>query len=123
MPIVKIYLDSRKTTENKGILKVSITHNRTQRLYTTWIKIDIDEFQKFIDKDGLSERIKNSRLIDLYEILYGTFRDGKETVFGYHKRAAEMIDKLGSKFTFEAFKYEFDNYTKKNSFNSLDNDM
>ena len=43
MATVKIHIDSRKTTENKGILKVSITHNRTQRLYTTGIKIDIDE--------------------------------------------------------------------------------
>jgi integrase len=126
MATAKIFLDSRKTTENKGILKVSITHKRTQRLYTTGIKIDIDVFQKFnagIGKDGLSGRIKNPSFIDLYEILYGSFRDGAETVSGYHKRASEIVDKLGSKFTFEAFKYEFDNYTKKNCFNSLDNDI
>ncbi|MFT5667335.1 MAG: integrase [Vicingaceae bacterium] len=126
MATVKIHLDSRKTAENKGILKVSITHNRTQRLYTTGIKINIYDFQKFnegIGKDGLSGRIKNQDLIELYEILYGTFRDGTETVSGYHKRAAEIVDKLGSKFTFEAFKYEFDNYTKKNQYNNIVNDI
>ena len=72
MATAKIFLDSRKTTENKGILKVSITHKRTQRLYTTGIKIDSDEFQKFnegIGKDGLSGRIKNQDFVELYEIL------------------------------------------------------
>ncbi|AWV97669.1 tyrosine-type recombinase/integrase [Arcticibacterium luteifluviistationis] len=127
MPTVKIFLDTRNNSENKGIIKVSITHNRRQRLYTTGIKIDIDEYKNFnkgIGKDGISGRIKNPRFIDLYEVLYDSFKDGSETVSGYHKRAVEIIDKLGSQFTFEAFKYEFDNYSKKHLYNtSNENDI
>jgi hypothetical protein len=46
MATVNYYLDTRKTDEGFGIIKLKITHNREQNDYSTKIKIATSIFEK-----------------------------------------------------------------------------
>ncbi|HLO42914.1 MAG TPA: tyrosine-type recombinase/integrase [Leadbetterella sp.] len=113
MATSKIYLDTRRMTDNFGVIKILVIHNRVQRMYSTGIKIKESDFKKFqsqVTEDGLSGKVKNEETIYLFNILYGKALFGKEEMEGYLLRSKSIISELGSGFTFEKFKYRFDNF-------------
>lgn len=99
------YLDTRTKDKKLGMIKVCVMYKRVSRLYTTKIRIEPSEWQKLqrsIDENGLSSKVKNPELIEAYNILY------KEED-SHLNRAKKIIDDLGERFSFDAFKYFFDN--------------
>jgi integrase len=126
MATVKTFLDTRKCIDKTGFVKVIITHNRTQRLYTTNIKIETSEwakFQKGITKDGLSGKVKNQYFIDLYGKLYETRILNEKPEDGFVLKARKVISDLGAKFTFEKFKVLFGNKTGFTTKQILENNV
>jgi integrase len=113
MATVNIYLDSRKTTDDKGILKILVSHNRTPRLYTTQITILKADYEKLKGYGAeLDRRVKDLDLINLHNLLYAEKDDKKIFVDGYVLRAKKIIKQLGVNFDFDKFKELFDNYGK-----------
>lgn len=113
MATSKIYLDTRRMTDGFGIIKILVIHDRSQRMYSTGIKIKQDDFKKFqsqVTEDGLSGKVKNEEIIYLFNMLYGKALFGKKELEGYLLRSKSIISELGSGFTFEKFKYRFDNF-------------
>ncbi|MDP1817359.1 MAG: tyrosine-type recombinase/integrase [Leadbetterella sp.] len=113
MATSKIYLDTRRMTDNFGVIKILVIHNRVQRMYSTGFKIKENDFKKFqsqVTEDGLSGKVKNEETIYLFNILYGKALFGKEELEGYLLRSKSIISELGSDFSFEKFKYRFDNF-------------
>jgi integrase len=113
MATSKIYLDTRRMTDNFGVIKILVIHNRVQRMYSTGIKIKENDFKKFqsqVTEDGLSGKVRNEETIYLFNILYGKALFDKEELEGYLLRSKSIISELGSGFTFEKFKYRFDNF-------------
>jgi len=87
------------------MIKVCVTYKRVSRLYTTKIRIEPNEWQKLqrsIDENGLSSKVKNPELIEAYYILY------KEEE-SHLNRAKKIIEDLGERVSFDAFKYFFEN--------------
>jgi integrase len=112
---VNIFLDSRKSASNNGILKLSITHNRVKRLFTTQLSISQDIFnilKKYHDRD-IDGRIKDGEVINYHNLLYAP-KDEKQKIYidGFVVRAKNIIDKLESNFDFEKFRFEFETYGK-----------
>lgn len=99
------YLDTRIKDSGYGIIKILITYKRKQRLHTTGLKIaeaDWKKLQRSIDQFGLSGKVKNQGLIDLYNTLYINENSSL-------KLSEKIISHLGDNFSFENFKYYFDN--------------
>lgn len=98
------------------MIKVCVMYKRVSRLYTTKIRIEPTEWQKLqrsIDENGLSSKVKNPELIEAYNILY-------REEDSHLNRAKRIIEDLGERFSFDAFKYFFDN--PKISVKDADND-
>ena len=79
MATVNIYLDSRKSTDGKGVLKLLVSHNRTPRLYTTEttiLKTDYDKLKAYGNE--LDKRVKDKTLS-----IYTTFFMPKKTIKKY----------------------------------------
>ena len=113
MATSKIYLDSRRNNDGFGIIKILVIHNRIQRMYSTGVKIKEDDFKKFqtyVTEDGLSGKVKNEELIYLHKLLYGKSIFNNFEQEGYLLRSKTIISELGNDFTFEKFKYRFDNF-------------
>ena len=68
MATANIYLDTRKSVEGMGIIKILISHNRTPRLYSTNIKCTKDDYDK-LKRYGskLDSRVKDVDLINLHK--------------------------------------------------------
>lgn len=111
MATVNIYLDSRKSIDGKGVLKILVSHNRTPRLYTTQItmlKTDYNKLKAYGSE--LDRRVKDLDLINLHNLLYAEKDNKKIFVDGYVLRAKKIIKQLGVNFNFDTFKDLFDNY-------------
>jgi integrase len=96
-----------------GIIKILVIHNRIQRMYSTGVKIKEEDFKKFqshVTEDGLSGKVKNEELIYLHKLLYGKAIFDNIEREGYLLRSKTIISELGNDFTFEKFKYRFDNF-------------
>lgn len=101
----KLFFDKRGSEKGEGVVKILITHKRKQRLRTTGLKILESEWaklQRSVDENGISPKIKSEYLINIYEFLY---RDENSDF----NRAKSIIEKLGSKFSFDEFFYIYDN--------------
>lgn len=113
MATANIYLDSRKSTDGKGIIKILVSHNRTPRLYTTKIAILKTDYDKLKGYGAeLDKRVKDLDLINFHNLLYAEKDDKKIFVDGYVLRAKKIIKQLGVNFDFDKFKELFDNYDK-----------
>lgn len=114
MATVNYFLDTRKTEEGLGIIKLIITHNREQKVYSTKIKILTSTFEK-LRKQGaeLDGRIKDVDIINFHNKLFAAIDGNKVFVDGFVLRAKTIIKKLGENFDFDKFKVEFDNYGKE----------
>jgi integrase len=114
MATVNYYLDTRKTDEGFGIIKLRITHNREQKDYSTKIKIATSIFDKLkkqgSERDG---RIRDNEIIHYHHLLYAAKDNRKIFADGFILRAKTIIKKLGDNFDFDNFKSEFDNYGKE----------
>jgi integrase len=110
-----LFFDKRKNTSGKGTVKVMVTHERTQRLYTTKIQLEVsvwDKLQKNINANGLSSRVREEAYIELFNTLYEDCEEFGEVKPGFIRRSNEIIESIGSNFSFDKFKYNFDNYGK-----------
>ena len=99
-----LFLDTRRLTAD-GIVRVIITYQRKQKLRTTGVKAmkqDWEILLRSIDENGLSNRIKNSSIISIYNHFY---KSEKSELL----KAKAIIEKLGNKFTFEEFFLYYDN--------------
>lgn len=114
MATVNYYLDTRKTDEGFGIIKLRITHNREQKDYSTKIKIATSIFDK-LKKQGseIDGRIRDTEIIHYHQLLYAAKDNRKIFADGFILRAKTIIKKLGDNFDFDNFKNEFDNYGKE----------
>jgi len=114
MATVNYYLDTRKTDEGFGIIKLRITHNREQKDYSTKIKIATTIFDK-LKKQGseIDGRIRDSEIIHYHNLLYAAKDKRKIFADGFILRAKTIIKKFGDNFDFDNFKSEFDNYGKE----------
>lgn len=115
MATVNFFLDTRKTDEGFGIIKLRITHNRKQNDYSTKIKISVSLFNK-LKKQGeiIDGRIKDVELINIHNLLFAKKDNTHIYEDGFILRARTIIQKLGNNFSFDVFKIEFDNYGKLN---------
>lgn len=111
MATVNIFLDSRKSTDGKGVIKILVSHNRTPRLYTTKIAILKTDYDKIKGYGAeLDKRVKDLDLINFHNLLFAEKDDKKIFVDGYVLRAKKIIKQLGVNFDFDKFKELFDNY-------------
>ena len=114
MATANIYLDTRKSVEGMGIIKILISHNRTPRLYSTNIKCTQDDYDK-LKRYGskLDSRVKDIDLINLHNLLYAP-KNEKKFIYsdGYVLQAETIINQLGANFDFDKFKVMFDSYGK-----------
>ncbi|MFN3849411.1 MAG: tyrosine-type recombinase/integrase [Spirosomataceae bacterium] len=114
MATVKFFLDTRTTDSGWGIVKLRITHNRTQRDYSTKLKVTLGLFDKIKDQGSeLDRRIKDRDVIELHQSLFAEKDDVRVFSDGYILRAKNIIKRLGENFTFDTFKLEFENYGKE----------
>ncbi|GAB3334192.1 site-specific integrase [Larkinella ripae] len=113
---VNLFLDNRSSQDKgKGTVKWSVCYQRKQRLYTTGVKVNSEEWE-FLQKNrgGLKGHTKDEARRQLWIQLYGDQyidRDGKKYV-SFLKRAQNVVDHLGDAFTFDAFKDAIENYGK-----------
>ena len=111
MATVNLFFDTRATAENEtvrraGIIKIVVTHNRVKRLYTTGLKVTLDQWQHLPKKgEKLDNRIKDEIRLKLYADIY-------DTPNGFYRRAETITETLGVNFDFDAFKDAFDNWGK-----------
>ncbi len=107
---VKFFFDTRQMKiVGYGIVKTLITFKRSQKLYTTGIKIHTDDWTKLqrnVDENGLSTKLRDKKFTELYEKLYGF-----DSVL---QKAKKVIERLGHNFTFEDFKYQLDKVDEDN---------
>jgi Arm DNA-binding domain len=110
MATVKHFLDTRKSIDENGIIKLRITHNRVQKDYSTKIKISPDDYDK-IKKHEENGRSKNLEIIGFHNLLYA-LKNEKKMIYsdGFIVRAKNVINQLGDNFNFDKFKELFDNY-------------
>jgi integrase len=101
---VKLFLDTRQVkVVGNGIVKISVTFKRIQRLYSTgektseliWTKL-----KRNVDENGISSKLRDSKFLEIYEKLYG-----QSSIL---QKAKLIAEKLGDNFTFEDFKYQLD---------------
>jgi integrase len=110
MATVTTFLDSRKSVDENGIIKLRITHNRAQKDYSTKIRISPDDYVK-IKNSEIDNRIKNKDLINFHHLLFAKKNNGKNiNIDGFVLRANYIIEELGVNFNFDTFKELFDNY-------------
>lgn len=73
MATVNLFLIPRPTVEDEGIIKIVITHNRVKRLYTTGLKVTLDQWQHLPKKgEKLDNRVKDETRLKLYADIYAT---------------------------------------------------
>jgi len=107
---VNLFFDKRTSKDGEGIVKWLVSFNGKQRLFTTGIKVNDDEWA-FLKKHrrGVPGQVKNDYRRRLWNMFYGHFfeeeHSGKEVV-SYLSRAKSIISKLGDDFSFELFAYE-----------------
>ncbi|HEV7379285.1 MAG TPA: tyrosine-type recombinase/integrase [Dyadobacter sp.] len=107
---VNLFLDKRASKEGEGVVKWLVSFDGKQRLFTTGIKVNTDDWA-FLKKhrSGIPGQVKNDYRKRLWSMLYGVFYEedhtGKE-VEGYLSRAKSIINRLGDDFSFELFSYE-----------------
>ncbi len=107
---VNLFLDKRASREGEGIVKWLVSFDGKQRLFTTGIKVQNEDWA-FLKKhrSGIPGHVKNDHRRRLWNMLYGGFYEedhtGKE-VEGYLTRAKSIINTLGDDFSFELFAYE-----------------
>ncbi len=121
---VNLFFDKRATSNELGVVKIVITFNRIQRMYTTGVKLLLTDFERLqANKGVISGRIKDQEFIQLHRQFYGEIKlpDGFVSE-GYYKRCISIISTLGHHFTFEKFKDSFDNYGKATIQNNAPND-
>lgn len=111
MATVNFFLDTRKTEEGFGIIKLRVTHNREQRDYSTKIKVSKPIFDK-LKKQGieLDGRVKDYELINFHNLLFAPIDNKFIFADGFILRAKNIIKHLGTNFNFDSFKEKFDNY-------------
>ncbi|SOE23182.1 Site-specific recombinase XerD [Spirosomataceae bacterium TFI 002] len=113
MATASLYFDKRGNKGSLGTVKVMVTHERKQRLYTTKIQLEDSVWEKLnknITKNGLSNRIKEEAYLELYEILYLDYDEFGEKKLGFIPRSNEIIESIGAIFSFDQFKHLFTNY-------------
>ncbi|NIJ56152.1 site-specific integrase [Dyadobacter arcticus] len=107
---VNLFLDKRTSKEGAGIVKWLVSFDGKQRLFTTGIKVQ-DEDWAFLKKhkSGIPGQVKNDYRRKLWNMLYGNYFEeeytGKE-VEGFLARAKSIISNLGDDFSFELFAYK-----------------
>jgi len=117
MATVNLFLDTRKYTDGTGIVKWSVIHRRTPRLYTTRRRLTAAEWKFLQDNKGrLDNRIKDEEKIRLWREMYGDTYPHPitgEPQTGLLKRAQIVIARLGNNFSFEAFAQAIANFGKQ----------
>ncbi|TAH14490.1 MAG: hypothetical protein EAZ14_03885 [Runella slithyformis] len=109
MATVNLFFDNRATAQNEGIIKIVVTHNRKQRLYTTGIKITPDQWKDLPKKgEKLAGTVKDETRRKLYADIYAKPN-------GYYRRAETIAEAMGetaraAPFDFESFKDQYDNW-------------
>lgn len=123
-PTVNLFLDKRATPNELGVVKIVLTFNRIQRLYTTGVKLSLAEFERLqANKGVISGRIKDQEFIQLHRQFYGEIKQADGSVSeGYYRRCISILNTLGQHFTFDKFKDAFDNYGKTSLHNNAPND-
>ncbi|MES2521008.1 MAG: tyrosine-type recombinase/integrase [Bacteroidota bacterium] len=113
MATAKKFLDTRKSVDENGIIKLRITHNRIQKDYSTKIKISPDDYEK-IKSSEIDNRIKNKDLINFHNLLFAKKDNNRNIkIDGFVLRANKIIEELGVNFNFDTFKDLWDNYDIK----------
>ena len=123
---VSTFFDKRATKKGEGIIKIVITSNRVQRLYTTKIKMLEIEWEKLnssISKNGLNGRIREQKIIDIYNSLYNEENLDKKQLEGFVTKAKKICNELGKEFSFEKFKIKFEDKSKSGFFNENSKDV
>lgn len=104
MTTVNLFFDTRATKDGLGVIKIIVTHNRAQRLYTTGIKTDAEQWKQLPKKgEKLDNRVKDETRLKLYADIYSTPN-------GFYRRAESIIEALGVNFDFDTFKDLYDNW-------------
>lgn len=102
---IKLFLDSRQMKHvGNGVVKLCVTHKRIQRLYTTGLKTNETfwiKLQRNVDENGISSKLRDSKFLEFYDVLYGEL--------SLLQKAKLIVEKLADNFTFEDFKYQLDN--------------
>lgn len=111
---VTLFYDTRRMTGKTSFVRLSVYHERKQKLFSTGEKITPDEW-KFLErtKGGLPGTVKDEEKRLMWQRFYGHFTDesGRKQD-GYFKRGQSIVDKLGDGFTFDAFADALENYGK-----------
>src|SRR5215217_681823 len=111
---VNLFLDKRSSIEGAGIVKWLVSFEGKQRLFTTGIKVQ-DEDWTFLKKhkNGIPGQVKNDYRRKLWNMFYGNYFEDDQTgkeVESYLYRAKTIISKLQSDFSFELFAHEISMY-------------
>ncbi|MCF2490743.1 site-specific integrase [Dyadobacter sp. CY347] len=111
---VNLFLDKRTSNEGAGIVKWLVSFEGKQRLFTTGIKVQ-DEDWTFLKKhkNGIPGQVKNDYRRKLWNMFYGNYFEDDQTgkeVESYLSRAKTIISKLQSDFSFELFAHEISIY-------------
>ncbi|GAA4399816.1 site-specific integrase [Nibrella viscosa] len=112
---VTLFYDTRRVSGNLSFIRLSVYHERRQRLFSTGEKITPDEW-KFLErtKGGLPGTVKDEQRRQLWQRVYGQYRDGSgKKQDGYLRRAQVIVDQLADKFTFEGFAEALAGYGKQ----------
>ena len=122
---VTLFYDTRRMTGNTSFVRLSVYHERKQKLFSTGEKINSDEW-KFLErtKGSLPGTVKDEQRRLLWQRFYGHHTDesGKKQD-GYFKRGQSIVDKLGDGFTFDAFIDALDNYGKEKELPADETDL
>ncbi|WP_080055645.1 tyrosine-type recombinase/integrase [Spirosoma aerolatum] len=112
---VNLFFDKRASKAGEGVIKWLVCLDRKQRLFTTGQRVTTDEWAFLqASKNKLDNRIKDEEKRALWHRIYGdqfTDESGKKQT-GYFKRAQDIVDQLGSQFSFDAFANDIVNYGK-----------
>ena len=106
MATVNLFFDTRATAEGEGIIKISVTHDRVKRLYTTGIKTTLDHWKDLPKKgERLDKRVKDETRLKLYADIY-------DQPNGFYRRAETIAEAMGATapFDFDTFKEQFDSW-------------
>lgn len=114
---VSLFLDKRASKDGNGLVKWLVCHERKQRLFTTGVKATLDDWHFLQTHKGakvLDKRIKDVDKRGLWQKLYGeTYRAADGVHVGYLRRAQNIVDALGHRFTFDAFAEALASYGKE----------
>ncbi len=103
MATVKFTFDARNQSKGEGSVKFRLIHNRQNRYYTCNLIISEEAFEKLNRYHRGNRRLKDDELISIYE---------KQILPVYEKMQA-IIENLGDKFSFEAFRDAYDAFGKE----------